>query len=156
MTIEQDDAVPVGEGTAYQAVDLSDNESLYSYTQRARLELAGYLRPTSEENCKNQDPKILALYLKSLGDMDKQALSRERMDTDKEVAANEQATAQLITDAMARMPKNPLMLEDSKVPANFVVPSPELPEFDLIEGELESGMKSTNIREFRDKHSISE
>ena len=56
---------------------------------------------------------------------------------------------------MSKMPSNPYAVMNG-VQSTTTMPSPELPEFDLIEGELESGIMCTNVREFRAKQGTEE
>lgn len=118
-------------------------EECYEVTQTLRREIVDKLLSDASVL---SDAKMLKVLTSTLNNMDKQIIDRKRLDSDSMSAGSNQ----LIQDIVAAMhAKNPnglkvsLNLESAAPPA-----PPELPEFDLSEGELTKGLIDDNSKDF--------
>lgn len=127
---------------------VTDTEAMYQYTQQQRLQMYQAIVPDAA-SIQHQDPKLLALGLKALDGLDKQNLTRERMQTDKDISNNDQETARLLNSVAEQMSNvSPYKLQE---PGNTAMPTPELPQPDLAPGELEEGVANICYKDFQKK-----
>lgn len=132
-------------------VDLDSADEVYRYTQTQRLVVAEAVLPSgiTAADLKQLDPKLLNIALKSIDGMDKQVLARQRMETDKEIAQDDKETARLITSAMAEMVGNPFEKTNAPTDNEGAMPTPDLPEPEVVPGELDVGLVELSAKDFR-------
>ena len=129
------------------AVEHLTDEDIFLYTQRKRIALVEKM----VEKDLPTDTTEQGIFLATLNDIDKQVVSRRKLQLDEKVAD----AAGAVADTMEQLfgvfgNKSPLAVTEIPVAER----RPELPEklidIQLVPGELEIGTRSVELRDFED------
>lgn len=95
-----------------------------------------------------EDPKVLAILLTTLSDMDRATLSKMKIKTDSKLADNQMDTNAIITKLLTSVKVSALAV-DTGTTRHI---SADLPAIEVVPGEIDIGTVNSNYEEFEAVH----
>lgn len=132
--------------------DVRDDDGLLDFTTRRRMSFADSI--TIDDK---QDPKMLALYLKSLDGIDKTAMGRKRLKVDEKANETDKHVAGSIVELLKAVGSNnpftraAIESRGKETATDANIPAAELPEIEFAPGETVIGTERETFADFAKK-----
>jgi hypothetical protein len=130
------------------AADVPDEDQVLAYTHQQRKRI---VKELTEKGVPVTDTKQMSILLGTLDGMDRQALSRKRMNADKEIAKGQQdANAELLASVLKNIPN--VARPPEGTPISGEQAAPRLPDNiqagTLVEGQTEKAPPQDTYQSF--------